>query len=542
MSTQELIHVGPVAGSSSRPAHPVTQVARRCGEGAVTFSRTSLLWTRAHWAWSGAWTVLAVAFGWLMGWHVGAVLAAVTIGVPATVAGILRPVAPVFYTQHIADPMQAFVHLLWWMIRWEKACEGARMGYSPRRSVWETVNGERIPREEKFKPARCLPVPNSRGLELRMRVPRGMSCEEVQARTPALAAAMRAKSYGYRRVSASEVRIRLTLVDALNAVIVAPPPSNRTDLPIILGCDESGSPVIYDPRDPVHVAFQGMTRSGKSVLTYVLLAGLAMRSDVVVTGCDPSGVLLRPWKEGRGGEWIALGTRDMERHALVLERLVAEMDKRIEWLAGSGVDKFETFDADLPVLVVILEEWPGLLSAAKATDSDLCKRIERAHGRLVKEGLKVGVRLVTLAQRMSARAMDTDDRSNYGLRATLRVDNGDSLRMLHDGSATPPFDEVRAWPAGVGIVEQPGRPLMRWRVFLLDYRGYIARVRRGLAAQHGVGGWSASSLVPPVVTVTSVETDDDTEPITVVQGETVEPEPKQKPRRTQPKQPRRRAA
>ncbi|MGL4173814.1 MAG: hypothetical protein ACRCTR_07060 [Actinomycetota bacterium] len=75
-----------------------------------------------------------------------------------------------------------------------------------------------------------------------------------------------------------------------------------------LGRAEDGTDVVVDPCDPWHAAFQGATRSGKSALTYTLLAGVAHHADVLVCGVDPSGVLLAPL-----GQWPGCGV-DRHRH------------------------------------------------------------------------------------------------------------------------------------------------------------------------------------------------------------------------------------
>ena len=103
-------------------------------------------------------------------------------------------------------------------------------------------------------------------------------------------------------------------------------------------------------------------------------------------------------------------------------------------------------------------------------------------GRLMKEGAKVGIVRHTIAQRMSANAIDTDDRSNVATRITLRVDNGDGVRMRHDGIPRAGVDLVRQFPPGVALYESPGQPLQRVRFYRTTYDLYLTRVASGLAA------------------------------------------------------------
>lgn len=255
-----------------------------------------------------------------------------------------------------------------------------------------------------------------------------------------------------------------------------------------VGRAEDGD-VIWHYDNAWHTAIQGATRSGKSALMYTLLSGLAGKASARVVGVDPSGVLLGPWK-AKGEPWIACGTANMAHAADALENIVAEMDRRIVGLTEAGVDKISPSE-DVPALVVVLEEYPGTLSAARSEDDRegrktgqrVAPRIEAAVGRLVKEGAKVGVRVLVLAQRMSAKAIDTDDRSNFGNRCTLRVDNADAVGMLHENAhALAP--EVQLFGPGRALWEEPGRPMKRVQMDLTDYETYCTRIRN-LVPEYG---------------------------------------------------------
>jgi DNA segregation ATPase FtsK/SpoIIIE-like protein len=176
----------------------------------------------------------------------------------------------------------------------------------------------------------------------------------------------------------------------------------------------------------------------------------------------------------------------------VLTSIVEEMDRRTFLLATDGKDKLDTGDfcCALPVLVVILEEWPGIMRAAAAEDSAkgrtavkdrVSPRIEAAVGRLVAEGAKTGIRVVLLAQRFSSKALDTDSRSNFGVRQTLRVDNADAVGMLHDNATEwAPILSVSA--PGQGLIERPGLGQRRYRADYTSYETYLERVKQSVAA------------------------------------------------------------
>lgn len=271
------------------------------------------------------------------------------------------------------------------------------------------------------------------------------------------------------------------------------PTSDRS--PVRIGLDERGEDVVWDPFDATHTAVQGMTRSGKSIQEYTRLSGLVGRGDVEVCGLDPTGVLLGPFAAA-GNRRIGVpgnaGDSPIYRHFLdVLTGIVDEMDRRTMQLAVDGKDKLDAGDfcSDVPVLVVVLEEWLGSIRAAAAEDAAESRKaaervgpkIEAAVGRLVAEGAKSGVRVILLGQRLSSKALDTDSRSNFGVRHTLRVDNADAVGMLHDNAAEwAPI--VAAFEPGQGLIERPGFGQRRYRADYTSYETYLERVKHRVAA------------------------------------------------------------
>ena len=256
-------------------------------------------------------------------------------------------------------------------------------------------------------------------------------------------------------------------------------------IPVRLGRTERGTDLVLDLGDSWHTALQGMSRSGKSVLTYALLAGVAHRRDVVVCGIDPTGILLNPWSGYPGAEYRCLGASDMVAASDALQRIVDEMDRRIAWLLDHDLDKVPEYTAEMPLLLVVLEEYPGTLSAAQGDDQAAGRKpaekvepkIQRNVRRLVQEGAKAGIRLLLIAQRMDASIVGGAERSNLGNRFTMRVDNRDAVTMLHPTAPPELVEKVNRFTPGVGFVERPGEGLVLFKADLLEYRGYVQLVR-----------------------------------------------------------------
>ena len=248
---------------------------------------------------------------------------------------------------------------------------------------------------------------------------------------------------------------------------------------------DDGQDLFLDLADPTHIAIQGMTRSGKSVLSYVLLGSLAQQENVVVAGADPTGILLNPWRSHPCPEWRALGTANLQESTTVLDAIVSEMDARIASLLAADEDKLSTFTPGQPLVIVVLEEYPGLLSAAEMDDGTngrkpverLHSRIQRDVRRLIQEGAKVGFRVVLIAQRMDATIVGGAERSNLSTRFTLRVDNADAVRMLHPNASPEHVEKVARFTPGTGLVELPGQPIQIFTSDFTTYKEYVSFVR-----------------------------------------------------------------
>ncbi|BDH56696.1 FtsK/SpoIIIE domain-containing protein [Tsukamurella sp. PLM1] len=267
------------------------------------------------------------------------------------------------------------------------------------------------------------------------------------------------------------------------------------DTPLVIGRGKNMQVIEWNPLETAgHLILQGETRSGKSVLTYSLLAQLAPMVDVVVRGIDPTGILAKPWKQGR---WVT-GTRDMTRVAELLEEEVEEMDCRNAELAVRGWDKITQVSQMEPLRVIVLEEYAAIMEAAGNEDSkegrqraDRVKpRIESAVARLVAEGAKAGMRVFLLTQRASSNVINTDARGNFAIRITLRVGSREAVKMLHDGLDESWLKTIQQYKNGVGIVDLPGEKIQKFRAVYIgdaEYDRYLVAVGvgRDLALSRG---------------------------------------------------------
>jgi S-DNA-T family DNA segregation ATPase FtsK/SpoIIIE len=264
---------------------------------------------------------------------------------------------------------------------------------------------------------------------------------------------------------ASLLYLELFAADPLAGDVPLPrkPLANVRDL-VLLGVDDGSLRYQISPFDLVHLAIQGSTGSGKSVFVYGLLAQLVATPDLLIAISDPTGLLTRPFDGTIHQPWQISGTSDPDEHLHLLERLVEEMDRRIATLPLRR-DQVDLGPA-CPLIFLFLEEYAGLLIAAAAGDGakkgGRVDQIKHLVLRLITEGRKAGIRLVILAQRFEAAVVSGFARSQCTVKITFRVDNADSVAMLHP-TGRAEADEHATCAPGVALLTGPGVPLARIR-------------------------------------------------------------------------------
>ncbi|SFO52751.1 DNA segregation ATPase FtsK/SpoIIIE, S-DNA-T family [Pseudonocardia ammonioxydans] len=349
------------------------------------------------------------------------------------------------------------------LIAWTRACEGAELV----RTV-DTVTGPTV------IPPKLVDITLGPPTVLIAELQPGMIPADVVALGPRIAPHMNA--YGIRVEPIGHRHVRVTLIadDPLDTLVEL-----RAGRGVLLGADEAGAAIRTEPADLPHAIVQGTTRSGKSVWTYSLLAQLVARDDVLIAGCDPTGLLFRPFAATRHNEWQSSGLADVDAHEKALRRVVEAMDDRIRELP----DDRDTLDVTpaRPLLVVVLEEYPGLLrvlDAGKSRGDDPGARVRALVSRLLAEGHKAGIRVVILAQRAEASVVGALERAQCSLRISFRVDSRTSCELLHPGTDPAIADAHTTALPGVALMSRPGHNLTRFRApFLGGYREYVHAIR-----------------------------------------------------------------
>lgn len=268
------------------------------------------------------------------------------------------------------------------------------------------------------------------------------------------------------RFAPGQLLVELLNADPLREVVPLPgEPLWSVNEPLYLGQDETGYRHQITPAGLVHLIVQGATGSGKSVFTYGLLAQLCRIPEVLIAMSDPTGLLCRPFAGTVHEAWHESAPDDPDAHIALLRRLVDTMDQRIRTLPPRR-DQVEISES-CPLVVVVLEEYPGLIRAAAQVDAQNNKKaggkveqIKGLVGRLAAESRKAGMRLVILAQRAEASILDSYTRGQMTVKLSFRVADPASIEMLHP-TGREQAEEHASSPAGVALLSGPGVKLKR---------------------------------------------------------------------------------
>lgn len=222
-----------------------------------------------------------------------------------------------------------------------------------------------------------------------------------------------------------------------------------------------------------HTLITGQTGSGKSRTAYVLGCLAAGDPLVQVVGVDPSGILGAPFHSSHPGDFV-LGS-DPDSVIDLLTAVVTEMDKRALALGKNGMDSIpdRLLGSKLFAIRVVLEEYAGIL---EAVDRKQREQITSLVGRILREGRKVRINVLTILQRPEAAVLH--DRGQYQNFFIHLLENRTSVQMILDDADENVVNTLTHLTPGVGGYKEIGPvPLMRFRTPTMEFSEYHARVQ-----------------------------------------------------------------
>jgi DNA segregation ATPase FtsK/SpoIIIE, S-DNA-T family len=230
---------------------------------------------------------------------------------------------------------------------------------------------------------------------------------------------------------------------------LAPEAMSKMSIPLFLGKDASGQPLITDLAAMPHCLIAGTTGSGKSVCINSIITSILylQRPDQVkVILVDPKMVEMAPFKEIP--HLMCPLITEAGRACSVLEWACQKMDERYEYLAEAGVRNIKGYNAltrqelidrfcpaseeeearipkKLPFIVILIDELADLMMTSG-------KEVEGHIVRLAQKSRAVGIHLILATQRPQANVVTGLIKSNMPSRIAFRVSSKMDSRIVLD--------------------------------------------------------------------------------------------------------------
>ena len=238
-------------------------------------------------------------------------------------------------------------------------------------------------------------------------------------------------------------RVRLKELMTVNAEAVA-----KMKLPMFLGKDASGNPLIQDLSQMPHMLIAGTTGSGKSVcMNSIIMSFLFTKrpDELKLVLVDPKMVELSMFKDIP--HLMCPVVTEMSKAAAILEWAVTKMDERYELLAEAGVrdiagynvltreelkERFQPTNEEeeakipkkLPYMVFVIDELADLMMTNKEVESFIVRIAQKARA--------VGIHLILATQRPQANVVTGLIKGNMPCRIGFKVASGLDSRIVLD--------------------------------------------------------------------------------------------------------------
>jgi len=229
---------------------------------------------------------------------------------------------------------------------------------------------------------------------------------------------------------------------------------DKFKIPLLLGKDVSGHPMVVDLAKMPHLLIAGRTGTGKSVCLNTLILSILMTrtpDEVKMLMIDPKMVELSPYKNLP--HLMHPVITDMKKAEAVLAWAVDKMEERYELLAAIGVRHLDSFNKmsrakildklgiselheeaksiphKMPYIVIVADEMADLLMTSG-------KEVEAHIVRLAQKSRAVGIHLVLATQKPTVDVITGLIKSNLPARISFQVASKmDSRVVLDEGGA-----------------------------------------------------------------------------------------------------------
>ena len=230
---------------------------------------------------------------------------------------------------------------------------------------------------------------------------------------------------------------------------LAPDAAEAMELPLYLGKDAAGQPIVGDLATMPHMLLAGTTGSGKSVSINAIISAMLMTrspEQVKLILIDPKMVEMAAFEEIP--HLLCPIVNDMRKAENILEWAATKMDERYELLKEARVrnivgynrlgaeEIYKRFGADtdedkahvvthLPYYVIIVDELADLIMTSS-------KEVEGHVIRIAQKARAVGIHLILSTQRPSVNVVTGLIKSNMPCRISFRVASRQESRIVLD--------------------------------------------------------------------------------------------------------------
>ncbi len=224
--------------------------------------------------------------------------------------------------------------------------------------------------------------------------------------------------------------------------------ATKMKLPMFLGKDASGSPLIADLSKMPHMLIAGTTGSGKSVCMNTIIMSFLFTKrpdELKLILVDPKMVEMNQFRDIP--HLMCPVVTEMSKAAAILEWAVTKMEERYELLAEVGIRDIHAFNEmtwddikerlgdlteeeeakfpkKLPYIVFMIDELADLMMTNK--------EVETAIVRIAQKARAVGIHLILATQRPQANVVTGLIKSNMPCRVSFKVSSGMDSRIVLD--------------------------------------------------------------------------------------------------------------
>jgi len=208
--------------------------------------------------------------------------------------------------------------------------------------------------------------------------------------------------------------------------------NSDSPLPMALGKDIFGTPVVADLARMPHLLVAGATGSGKSVFINALVLSVLYKArpdQVKMLMIDPK--LLELSIYDGIPHLVAPVVTNPKDASEMLRRMVFEMERRYRLLAEVGVRNIEGFnqvvskEESLPYIIVFIDELADLMLASSA-------QVEDSIARLAQMARASGIHLIIATQRPSVDVITGVIKANFPARVAFQVTSRVDSRTIID--------------------------------------------------------------------------------------------------------------